>query len=175
MRLFLRRSVTTVQVIAIRLLFSQTGFSRQRPRCSSVSFPEFWNILIGKAPNGLDFIKHNTKAFRPWWPNFLIWVVWYPSLYGKISTLKLEHVQNKFLFCFGYNSQYLHHDYSLVLNILSYWRHNADLHFISFLLNGGPLYVSRLLFNIPFLVFHSISLEMVLPSISIHLLKTLPS
>lgn len=88
-------------------------------------------------------------------------------LYGKISTLRLEHVQKKFLFYVAFIlSIHIAPIRWCWIYILSDRCYNADLHFISFLLNGGSLHVSRLLFDFTFPVFHSTSLKIVLSSIT---------
>ncbi|VVC43216.1 Reverse transcriptase domain [Cinara cedri] len=133
---------------------------------TDLSFSTRVNIVVNKALKTLQLIIHNTKLFIS--PRCLCTfyfalvrslleyrsIVWKPFL--AKDQIRLEHVQNKFLnyVAFQFSIHHIPHDYTnmrQVLNIqtLSSRRDNADLEFISALLNGS-LDVPDLLSSIPF-------------------------
>lgn len=135
----------------------------------TLSFDNHINIIIGRALKVLGFIKRNTKLFTsvPCLRSLYFSlvrsileygiVVWQPYL--ARDQLRIERVQNRFLSYAAYIINISHplHDYNLIrtsLNIptLSSRRLDADIHFISSLLNGSidaPDLLSSISFRVP--------------------------
>jgi len=135
----------------------------------TLSFENHINITIGRALKVLGFIKRNTRLFtsipclRALYFSLVRStleygiVVWQPYL--ARDQLRIERVQNRFLAYTAYILNISHplHDYSTIrssLNVstLSSRRFDADINFISALLNGSidaPDLLSSVSFRIP--------------------------